>query len=473
MFKVALLVLGSLLASLAATAAPVPTTIRTSMAPSGTLRAGINFNNPLLARRDPATGELSGIAVDLSRQLARRLGVPVELLPYESAGKMAADVTNDKWDIAYLAIDPERATTIDYSGPYLELEGTYLVPQDSGLQKIEDVDHDGIRIAVTAKSAYDLFLSRELKHAQLVRFETTPVSIDMMVAQKLDAVAAVRTALVAGAHRVPGSRVMSGHFMTIPQAAGVPSGRPEAAHYLQAFIEDMKTSGFVAESLKKHGLGPDDALVAPAQGQTGGAVYTAAYIEIKSSAITSGVALAQQYARNSQAEAGNLAVSALQETGRTNRFVIVEAWRDQASFDDHAKSAHALQFLQKLAAIEAAPYDQRINHGFAIDPQPGKAGSNAVYVVTHVDVPGARREEAEALLQQLSGPSRTVPGHLRYDLYQQNDPRANHFTLYAIWRNRADFEAYGSTQHCLEFRDAITPLLGALYDERVYRLIGP
>jgi polar amino acid transport system substrate-binding protein len=238
--------------------------IRAELAPSGALRAGINYNNPLLARRDPKTGNLSGVAVDLSLQLARNIGVPVELIPYDTAGNMAAAAMHRAWDIAYLAIDPARATAIEFTAPYLELEGTYLVRAASPLHTIEGVDRGGVRIVVTARSAYDLFLGRELKHAQLVRAETTPLSIDLMIAQNLDAVAAVRTALVAAASRVPESRILTGHFMTIPQAAGLPHGRPLAARYVRRFIEDAKASGLVANLLKRHGLGPDDAVVAPA-----------------------------------------------------------------------------------------------------------------------------------------------------------------------------------------------------------------
>jgi polar amino acid transport system substrate-binding protein len=177
---------------------------------------------------------------------------------------MTAVVKTGAWDIAYLAIDPQRANDIDFTAAYLELEGTYLVPAGSPLTRIEDVDRAGVRIAVTSNSAYDLFLTRELKNATIVHFMTTPESIAMMVPRKLDAVAAVRTALSTAAKGLPGSQVLSGHFMTIPQAAGIPRGRPAAAQYVRAFIEDVKASGFVAEALKRHGLTPDDAIVAPA-----------------------------------------------------------------------------------------------------------------------------------------------------------------------------------------------------------------
>lgn len=236
--------------------------VRPQLAPSGTLRAAINYNNPLLGRQDPATGELRGLAVDLSRELARRVGVDVELIPYGSAGQMAADAAKDLWDVAYLAIDPARAENIDYSAAYSELEGSYLVPAGSPLQTIAEVDREGVRIAVTGGSAYDLFLRRELQHAELVRADSTPESFDLLTDQHLDAVAAVKAALGPLHERLPGSRILAGNFMTIPQAAGVPKGRPEAARYVHDFIEEMKASGFIAEAFKRHGLGPDDAIVA-------------------------------------------------------------------------------------------------------------------------------------------------------------------------------------------------------------------
>jgi polar amino acid transport system substrate-binding protein len=252
----------ALLLLAACASAPASEEVRKELAPTGTLRAAINYNNPLLARRDATSGELSGLAVELSRELARRVGLPLELVPFDAAGKITGSATNNVWDIGYLAIDPRRANDIDFTAAYVELEGTYLVPAGSSLQRIEDVDRDGVQIAVTAESAYDLFLSRELKHARIVRAVNTPQSFELMIAQKLDAVAAVRTALVAATKRLPGSRVLSGHFMTIPQAAGVPKGRHAAARYVRKFIEEMKDSGFVAGTLKKYGLGPDDAIVA-------------------------------------------------------------------------------------------------------------------------------------------------------------------------------------------------------------------
>ncbi len=246
-----------------AAAQSVPASLKAELAPTGTLRAAINYNNPLLAKRDPVSGELSGLAVDLSRELARRTGLPLELVPYDAAGKVSAAATTGAWDIAYLAIDPARAAEIDFTAAHSELEGTYLVPAGSPIHTIEEVDRAGVRIAITAKSAYDLFLSRALKNAQLVYADATPASFKLFTEQKLDAVAGVKTALVTEARNHPGARVLSGHFMTIPQAAGVPKGRPAAARYVSQFIEDVKASGWVAAAHQRHGLGPDEVIVAP------------------------------------------------------------------------------------------------------------------------------------------------------------------------------------------------------------------
>jgi polar amino acid transport system substrate-binding protein len=258
------LVQGPLVSALAQSGSAVPASVRTEFAPTGTLRAAINYSNPLLATRDPQTGELSGVAVDLARELGRRLGLPVTLVPVDAASKMSDTARAGVWDLAFLGIDPARAQDIDYSAAYIDIEGTYLVRAGFSLRTIADVDRDGVRIAVTEKSAYDLFLSRTIQHAQLVRAPSTPESVELFANQKLDALAGVRTALVTATKRFPGSRVMEGHFMTIPQAAGIPKGRPAAARYLREFIEEMKASGFVAEGLKRHGLSADDVIVAPA-----------------------------------------------------------------------------------------------------------------------------------------------------------------------------------------------------------------
>jgi polar amino acid transport system substrate-binding protein len=242
----------------------VPSVVRADLAPTGTLRAGINYGNPILAQGSPATGDLRGIAVDLARELARRIGVPVALVPYDAAGKMTDAVKTGAWDVAFLAVDPARASEISFTAPYLEIEGTYLVSAGSPLRTIEDVDRDGVRVAISAKSAYDLFLSRDLKHAQIVRAPSIPASIDLFTSAKLEAVAGVRQALVSAAAKIPGSRVLEGRFMVIPQAAGVPNGREAGARYLREFIEDAKASGLVAQALKKSGVEDTVTIASPA-----------------------------------------------------------------------------------------------------------------------------------------------------------------------------------------------------------------
>ena len=214
-------------------------------------------------------------------------------------------------------------------------------------------------------------------------------------------------------------------------------------------------------------------LITPLRAQTAVAVYVATYVDVKPSSTAAGAALLTQYQRATHADAGNVGVNALQEIGRSNRFVIIETWKDQAAFAGHEQAAHTAQFRDQLRAIHLSPYDQRVTHGFAVDPLPQAAGPQAIYVVTHVDVPGARRAEAESLLKQLFGSSRTDPGRVRHDIYQQNEPRTNHFTIFAVWNGQDAMDASGSTPHSLQFREALAPMLGALYDERLYRTIRP
>jgi polar amino acid transport system substrate-binding protein len=245
----------------------VSSAVRADLAPTGTLRAGINYGNPILAQGSPAAGDLRGIAVDLARELARRIGVPVALVPYDAAGKMTDAVKTGAWDVAFLAVDPARASEISFTAPYLEIEGTYLVAAGSPLRTIEDVDRDGVRVAISAKSAYDLFLSRDLKHAQIVRAPSIPASIDLFTSARLEAVAGVRQALVSAAAKIPGSRVLEGRFMVIPQAAGIPNGREAGARYLRGFIEDAKASGLVAQALQKSGVADSVTIAPPAPAQ--------------------------------------------------------------------------------------------------------------------------------------------------------------------------------------------------------------
>jgi len=255
-----LLLAGALLLS-CATVPTVPSGVRSELARSGKLRAAINFGNPVLAQKDPATGEPSGVSVDLARELGRRLGVPVELVTFDAAGKVFDALKAGAWDVAFLAIDPARAADIAFTALYVVVEGTYLVPADSPLLTIGDVDREGVRVAVGNKSAYDLYLTRTLKRAQIVRAPTSPTAIEVFVRDKLEAAAGVKQPLLQFAKTNPNVRVMDGRFMAIEQAMGTPKGREDGAHYLREFVEEMKASGFVATGLERSGQG--DATVAP------------------------------------------------------------------------------------------------------------------------------------------------------------------------------------------------------------------
>ena len=228
--------------------------VLSDLAPTGKLRVGINYGNPVLATRDPGSGDLRGVAVDLGRELGRRVGVAVELVAFESAGKMFDAVKAGAWDVAFLAVDPGRADQIDFTAPYIEIEGTYLVPAGSSLQVIGDVDRERVRIGISSGSAYDLFLSRSIQHAELIRAPDPNGAFELILAGKVDVVAGVRQHLMANVEKLPGSRVLDGRFMAIQQALGIPKGRDQGAKYLREFIDEVKDSGLVAQAIEKAGV---------------------------------------------------------------------------------------------------------------------------------------------------------------------------------------------------------------------------
>lgn len=232
----------------------ISSSVRSDLAPTGRLRVGINYGNPVLAARDPGSGDLRGVAVDLARELGKRLGVPVELVAYDAAGKMVEGLKTGAWDVAFLAIDPGREGEISFTAPYIEIEGTYLVPAGSPLRAIADIDREGVRIALAAGAAYDLFLNRALRNAQLVRAPDPKAAFELLVAGKAEALAGVRQTLVANAGQLPGSRVFDERFLAIGQALGMPKGRVAGAKYLREFIEDVKASGLVAQAIEKAGV---------------------------------------------------------------------------------------------------------------------------------------------------------------------------------------------------------------------------
>ena len=231
------------------------TSLTTTFAPTGILRASINMGNPILANKDPASGQPYGISIDLARNLAKRLGVEVELVVFDTAGKSVDAVKNERADVGFFAVDPLRGAEISFTLPYVLIEGCYMVREASPLQRNEDVDQAGVSVTVGAGSAYDLYLSREIKHAQIVRALSSPAVVDTFIAQNLDVAAGVKQQLEADAKRIPGLRLLPGRFMEIRQAMGTPKSRGEAAaDYLRAYVEEMKASGFVAESMKRHGI---------------------------------------------------------------------------------------------------------------------------------------------------------------------------------------------------------------------------
>ena len=225
--------------------------VRAELAPTGTLRAGLNRSNFLLVVKGSPDDNPRGVASDMARELARRLDVAVTFLNFESPGKMADAVKT--WDVAFLGAEPARASEIDFTPAYVEIDATYLVPAGSPLKSIDEVDRAGVRISVSNRSAYDLYLSRALKHAELVRSDGLDASFDRFVADKLEALAGLRPRLILDVGRVPGARILDGRFTAVQQAIGTPKGRPAGAQYLREFVAEVKASGFVAELIERHG----------------------------------------------------------------------------------------------------------------------------------------------------------------------------------------------------------------------------
>lgn len=234
-----------------------------AFAPTGKLRASINLGNPLLANRNAATGEVGGISVDLAREFATRLGVEAELVVFDTASKSVDAVTTETADIGFFAIDPVRGAGIAFTAPYVLIEGFYLVRDDSPVQSNEDVDQETNRVVVGKGSAYDLFLTRELKRAQIVRAASSQAVVETFLADGIEVAAGVKQQLEADSAGKPGLRLLGERFMVIQQAMGAPKSRGEAAAaHLRAFVEEMKQDGFVAASLARHGV--NGASVAPA-----------------------------------------------------------------------------------------------------------------------------------------------------------------------------------------------------------------
>jgi polar amino acid transport system substrate-binding protein len=240
-----------------------PASLARDFAPTGSLRASLNMGNPVLAHSRTSSDKPAGVSIDLSRELARELGVPASFLQFDTAARSVAAVGGGEADIGFMAIDPLRADKIQFSAAYVQIEGAYLVPAASPVKSNDEVDRAGTTIVVGAGSAYELYLSRNIKQATLLKVPTSEAVVDAMLAGQHPVAAGVRQQLEADAKRVAGVRVLEGRFMVINQAMAMPRTRSEAAQaYLADFVERMKRSGFVAESLKRHGI--EGAKVAPA-----------------------------------------------------------------------------------------------------------------------------------------------------------------------------------------------------------------
>jgi polar amino acid transport system substrate-binding protein len=230
----------------------MPQDVIAELAPKGVLRAGINLGNFLLVSGESAAGEPEGVAPDLAREIATRLGVGVAYVPFARPGELADAAGQDVWDIGLIAAEPARAETIAFSPAYVEIEATYLVPAGSPLQTIDEVDRPGVRIAVAARSAYDLWLSRHITHAELVRSGSLDASYEQFVGAKLDALAGLRPRLLQDAAKLPGARILDGQFTAVQQAVGTARGNEAGATFLRDFVEEAKASGLVARLIERH-----------------------------------------------------------------------------------------------------------------------------------------------------------------------------------------------------------------------------
>lgn len=225
---------------------------KAELAPTGVLRAGINMGNALLVTGGTADGDPDGVSPDMARAIAARLGVPLTLVPFDSPAALGDAVDENVWDIALIGAEPQRAEKIEFTAAYVEIEATYLVPAGSPIRTIAEVDRPGVRIAVSGRSAYGLWLDRNIKHATLVRADSPVAATRQFIADNLDALAALRPAAIEDAQRIPGARVLDGQFAAVQQAVGTARARRAGAAFVRAFVEEAKASGLVASLIAKH-----------------------------------------------------------------------------------------------------------------------------------------------------------------------------------------------------------------------------
>ena len=228
--------------------------IKAQLAPTGVLRAGINMSNFLLVNSRDAAGGPQGVSPSMAAAIAARLGVPVRYVPYPRPGELADAVGRDEWDIGLIGAEPQRAERIAFTAAYAQIEATYLVPAGSPITAIDQVDRPGIRIAVTARSAYDLWLERNIRHATLIRTDSLDSACEVFVANGLEALAGLRPRLLSDVAKLPGARILAGEFTAVQQAIGTARGNTAAAAFLHEFVEEAKTSGLVARLIAEHGV---------------------------------------------------------------------------------------------------------------------------------------------------------------------------------------------------------------------------
>ena len=228
--------------------------VKSELAPSGTLRVGLNHQNFLLVTPGSSATDPRGVAPDLARELGRRLDVPLEFLKFDSAGLLADGVRTGVWDVAFLGAEPQRANEIAFTAAYLEIPVTFLVPAGSPIRAIGDVDRQGVRIAVAEKSAYDLYLTRNVKQATLLRAQGIDGSFDLFVNERLDVLSGLKPRLLKDVQKLPGARVLDGQITGVQQAIGTPKARAAGATFLRAFVEGVKASGVVAEAIKRNAV---------------------------------------------------------------------------------------------------------------------------------------------------------------------------------------------------------------------------
>ncbi len=249
-----------------AMATEITPAVRSEIAPSGKLRVGLNHGNFLLVTPGSSATEPRGVAPDVARELGRRVGVPVEFIKFDTAGKLGDGAKSGAWDVAFLGAEPQRAAEIAFTAAYLEIPSTYLVPAGSPIRSLAEVDREGVRIAVADQSAYGLYLARTIKHAKLVMTQGLDSSFDVFVSQKLEALAGLKPRLLTDVQKLPGARILDGQFTAVQQAIGTAKNREASARFLRAFVEDVKASGLVAEAIARNGAqGVSVAPPAPAQ----------------------------------------------------------------------------------------------------------------------------------------------------------------------------------------------------------------